>query len=196
MSATHCLYAFGIVFYVCFIQQNVSFFRPNIDHGLRYLHFFMLFTGLAAISLYQFAYYQVCTLALSNRTTNEHLRGRWNGDKSNTDRVNQFRHKASCCSKLRQFLFSPLPESKLASLSLLLATYQTIGANFQESAGPDNNKIQENTIPDSPSQEEYRKFLKLYSSLQNANILKNEYGIEIPDILMRANSQYQNKLAD
>lgn len=115
MTATHALYAFGIVFYVCFIQKDVSFFRPDIDRGLRFLSLFMLFTGLASMALYQFAYYQFCNLALTNRTTNEHLRGRWNGAKENRDRVMQV--KTSRCSKLREFLFGEIPASKLEILS-------------------------------------------------------------------------------
>jgi len=43
----------------------------------------MLYTIVVGLGLYTFFLHHLCTLALNNKTTNEHLRNRWNGDPHN-----------------------------------------------------------------------------------------------------------------
>jgi len=67
---------------------------------------------------------------MKNKTTNEHLRYRWNGAPENTERVMIYQNRASCCSLLREFLWSPMPKSKLDTLCTLMNAYSQIGNSY------------------------------------------------------------------
>ena len=93
------------------------------------LDYAMLYTGLLSLSLYYFAFYHICGLIMNNKTTNEDLRSRWNGDTVNKERVEVYRQNTSFCKILKHLFCGPKHPSKLAKLSNLLYLYKSLGEN-------------------------------------------------------------------
>jgi hypothetical protein len=62
--------------------------------------FYIAFTGLVWLVLYPFFFNSLIQHYFKNRTTNEKLRQRWNGDPDNQYGVKIYNKKTNCCSKL------------------------------------------------------------------------------------------------
>lgn len=72
-----------------------------------------MYGGIISISLFGFATYQILYLALGNIASNESIRDRWNAHPQNKQNVKIFSDKSTKWQKLKYFLFSELPASRL-----------------------------------------------------------------------------------
>ena len=63
---------------------------------------------------------------LRNRTTNERLRMRWNGDPDNLNIVKLLSNKSNCCSKLRYLCCHKIEKSKLEKYATTLELYSNL----------------------------------------------------------------------
>ena len=68
--------------------------------------------------------HQYFELHLSNQTTNEELRSRWNANKQNSEFVKIYRDQSTCMQKVRYMCCSRLPESRLHKLCKLVELYE------------------------------------------------------------------------
>ena len=55
----------------------------------------IVYTGCIALTLYGFLWYQLC-LVVKNRSSNESLREKWNGNVSNLARASVYKENSSC----------------------------------------------------------------------------------------------------
>ena len=60
----------------------------------------LIYGCVIAFGLYSFWLYQVCSLGMSNITSNEDIRHRWNGHYRNRKPIRAFKSEAGCCGRL------------------------------------------------------------------------------------------------
>ena len=83
-TATHAL----ITFIICILSLVMTPGSNNTeDIPITVCKIVIVYTILICVTLYGFCLYQVCNLVLMNRTSNEHLRDRWNGNPKNSSKV-------------------------------------------------------------------------------------------------------------
>ena len=117
---------------------------------------------------------------------------RWNGDPDNDEEVKIYKNKSMCCSKISYLCCHKSEKSKLEKYAYLLELYNELefqiiksakGSIVSEKALDDDNlEIQiTNTSNYDLQRETLDEFVLKFKELTNLNILKNEYGIDIPD---------------
>ena len=101
-TSNHALISCLLAIYVQFFQVGEHSAISKLNETIEYLNFVYIgFSGLMSLVLYSFMIYSFKSHFLTNRTTNEKLRQRWNGDPDNANSVKLLSNKSSCCSKLR-----------------------------------------------------------------------------------------------